>query len=191
MPASRILALVVSTSLVAGCAVGSDYLRPDAPLAEQYTGQAAMDARTATTTANFEVWWEGFGDPQLSALISKALDQNLDITQAQARVAQARVAQARAGLGAANAALLPSATINGQAARAYQSVETPLGQVLDATPGYERYGNSYEANLNASWESVGWIRATPRPSVRNTYLWAAHNSDQTSRQSPVSVHSPA
>jgi len=39
MPASRILALVVSTSLVAGCAVRPDYLRPDAPLAEQHTGQ--------------------------------------------------------------------------------------------------------------------------------------------------------
>lgn len=147
MPAFRILALVVSTSLAAGCAVGPDYLRPDAPLAEHYTGQAAVEARTATSIANFQVWWEGFGDPQLSALVSKALAQNLDITQA-----QARVAQTRAGLSAANAALLPSATLNGQASRAYQSVETPLGQVLDATPGYDRYGNSYEANLNASWE---------------------------------------
>lgn len=147
MPAFRILALVVSTSLAAGCAVGPDYLRPEAPLAEQYIGQAAVEARTGTTTANFQVWWEGFGDPQLSVLINKALAQNLDITQA-----QARVAQTRAGLSAANAALLPYATLNGQAARAYQSVETPLGQVLDATPGYDRYGNSYDANLNASWE---------------------------------------
>ncbi|MDD2137685.1 efflux transporter outer membrane subunit [Pseudomonas kurunegalensis] len=147
MPAFRILALVVITSLTAGCAVGPDYLRPKAPLAEQYIGQAAVEARTATTTANFQVWWEGFGDPQLSALVNKALAQNLDITQA-----QARVAQARAGLSAANAALLPSATLNGQATRAYQSAETPLGQVLDAMPSYDRYGNSYDANLNASWE---------------------------------------
>ena len=147
MPALRILALLVSTSLAAGCAVGPDYLRPEAPLAEQYIGQAGVEARTATTITNFQVWWEGFGDPQLSALINKALAQNLDITQA-----QARVTQTRAGLSAANAALLPFATLNGQAARAYQSVETPLGQVLDATPGYDRYGNSYDANLNASWE---------------------------------------
>lgn len=147
MPAFRTLALVVSTSLAAGCAVGPDYHRPQAPLAEQYIGRPAIEARTATTTANFVTWWEGFGDPQLSALISQALVQNLDMAQA-----QARVAQARAALGAADAALLPSATLNGQAARAYQSVETPLGQVLDATAGYNRYGNSYEANLNASWE---------------------------------------
>lgn len=147
MPAFRTLALVVSTSLAAGCAVGPDYHRPQAPLAEQYIGRPAIEARTATTTANFVTWWEGFGDPQLSALVSQALVQNLDMAQA-----QARVAQARAALGAADAALLPSATLNGQAARAYQSVETPMGQVLDAAAGYNRYGNSYEANLNASWE---------------------------------------
>lgn len=147
MPAFRTLALVVSTSLAAGCAVGPDYHRPQAPLAEQYIGRPAIEARPATTTANFVTWWEGFGDPQLSALVSQALVQNLDMAQA-----QARVAQARAALGAADAALLPSATLNGQAARAYQSLETPLGQVLDATAGYNRYGNSYEANLNASWE---------------------------------------
>lgn len=147
MPAFRTLALVVSTSLAAGCAVGPDYHRPQAPLAEQYIGRPAIEARTATTTANFVTWWEGFGDPQLSALVSQALVQNLDMAQA-----QARVAQARATLGAADAALLPSATLNGQAARAYQSLETPLGQILDATAGYNRYGNSYQANLDASWE---------------------------------------
>ena len=147
MPPFRILALVVSTCLVAGCAVGPDYQQADAPLADRYLGQAAVEQRPDAKPANFALWWEGFGDPLLSSLVAKALEQNLDMAQA-----QARVSQARAGLGAANAALLPSGSINGQAARAYQSVETPLGQVLDSTPGYDRYGNSYEANLEASWE---------------------------------------
>ena len=147
MPAMRPLALVISTSLAAGCAVGPDYHRPDAPLADHYLGQAAVEQRAAPAPASFARWWEGFGDAQLSTLIDEALAQNLEIAQA-----RARVLQARAGLGAANAALLPSATVNGQAARAYQSVETPLGRVLDATPGYDRYGNSYEANLEAGWE---------------------------------------
>jgi NodT family efflux transporter outer membrane factor (OMF) lipoprotein len=48
--------------------------------------------------------------------------------------------------------LLPSGNIGGQAARAYQSVETPLGQVLNSRPGFDRYGNAYETNLSASWE---------------------------------------
>lgn len=147
MPPFRNLALAVSASLVAGCAVGPDYQPVDVPLADRYLGQAAVEQRAAARHTHFAQWWEGFGDPLLNGLIAKALAQNLDITQA-----QARVSQARAGLGAANAALLPSGNINGQAARAYQSVETPLGQLLDSTPGYDRYGNSYEANLEASWE---------------------------------------
>ncbi len=52
----------------------------------------------------------------------------------------------------ANAALLPSGNVGGQAARVYQSVETPLGRVLNSTPGFDRYGNAYEANVSASWE---------------------------------------
>ncbi|SPA14916.1 Outer membrane lipoprotein, efflux system [Cupriavidus taiwanensis] len=93
------------------------------------------------------MWWAGFGDPQLTRFVQLALEQNLDLAQA-----FARVTQARAGLGAANAALLPSGNITGQAARAYQSVETPLGRVLNTSPGFDRYGNAFEANASASWE---------------------------------------
>lgn len=42
--------------------------------------------------------------------------------------------------------------MSAQGAKAYQSVETPLGQVLDAIPGFDRSGSSYETNLGASWE---------------------------------------
>ncbi|MHA3584216.1 efflux transporter outer membrane subunit [Yersinia enterocolitica] len=143
----RTLALVVSSVLLAGCAVGPDYHRPDAPLPERYQAQSAVQQRSATRPVSFAVWWDGFGDPLLSQYVTDALAQNLDLAQA-----TARMTQARAGLGAATAALLPSGNISGQAARAYQSAETPLGQVLSSTPDYNRYGNSYEADLNASWE---------------------------------------
>ncbi|MGC0876373.1 efflux transporter outer membrane subunit [Pantoea agglomerans] len=141
----RTLSLMVSSGLLAGCAFGPDYHRPDVPLPDRY--QSAMQQRSATRPANFAVWWEGFNDPLLSRLVSDALARNLDIAQA-----SARMAQARAGLGAATAALLPSGNVSGQASRAYQSVETPLGQVLSSTPDYNRYGNAYETNLNAGWE---------------------------------------
>ena len=141
----RTLSLMVSSGLLAGCAVGPDYHRPDVPLPDRY--QSAMQQRSATRPANFAVWWEGFNDPLLSRLVSDALARNLDLARA-----SARMAQARAGLGAATAALLPSGNVSGQASRAYQSVETPLGQVLSSTPDYNRYGNAYETNLDADWE---------------------------------------
>ncbi|AXA53607.1 efflux transporter outer membrane subunit [Pseudomonas thivervalensis] len=147
MSSLRPAAWLASFSLMAGCTVGPDYQHPDTALAPRYLGQASVEQRSAATPTSLATWWEGFADPVLSDLIAKALEQNLDLAQA-----SARVTQARAGLGAANAALLPSGNINGQAARAYQSVETPLGQVLDSTPGYDRYGSAYELNLGASWE---------------------------------------
>ncbi|MEQ9847352.1 efflux transporter outer membrane subunit [Pectobacterium brasiliense] len=163
----RTLSLVVTTSLMAGCAVGPDYHRPDAPLADRYQEQSAAQRSSAQPSvakssfaepslakqndaaqaANLAVWWESFNDPLLSQLVSRALAQNLDLAQA-----SARMSQARAGLGAATAALLPSGNISGQGTRAYQSIETPQGQLLNSVPGYNRYGNAYEADLNASWE---------------------------------------
>lgn len=140
------LALFLCTSLLAGCAAGPDYRRPDAPLPGHYIGQAAEPGRSGSAS-ELAAWWQGFDDPLLTHFVALALEQNLDLAQA-----AARVSQARAGLGAANAALLPSAAINGSAARARQSVETPLGQVLASTPGYDRWGNAYEADLGASWE---------------------------------------
>ncbi|AOR59424.1 efflux transporter outer membrane subunit [Pectobacterium parmentieri] len=151
------LALVVAASLMAGCAVGPDYHRPDAPLSDRYQAQSVAKQSAAQQSiekqgnaiqsTNIAVWWEGFNDPLLSELVSSALAQNLDLAQA-----SARVIQSRAGLGAATAALLPSGSISGQGARAYQSVETPQGRLLNSTPGYNRYGNAYETDLNASWE---------------------------------------
>jgi NodT family efflux transporter outer membrane factor (OMF) lipoprotein len=143
----RTLFMSIVASLAAGCAVGPDYIRPDTPMPQHYLGQTAVEQRHANTSADFTVWWEGFGDPQLTRFVRLALEQNLDLAQA-----SARVAQVRAGLGAANAALLPSGNVSGQGARAYQSVETPLGQILNSRPGFDRYGNAYEANLGAAWE---------------------------------------
>ncbi|QCA06603.1 efflux transporter outer membrane subunit [Pantoea vagans] len=143
----RPFALVLTAGLLTGCTVGPDYYRPDAPLAERYMNESAVLQRSTSHSASFAEWWEGFNDPLLSQFVTEALAQNLDIAQA-----TARMTQSGAGLGAATAALLPSANVSGQAGRAYQSTETPLGQVLSSTPDFNRYGNSYETDLNASWE---------------------------------------
>ncbi|TYQ21515.1 UNVERIFIED_ORG: NodT family efflux transporter outer membrane factor (OMF) lipoprotein [Zoogloea ramigera] len=142
---TRPLIALAAACIVTGCAtapaVGPDYARPDLQLPQRYLAQSAEPV------GDLSAWWRGFDDRQLDQLVTLALAQNLDLAQA-----SARVAQARAGLGAAQAALLPSANVNAQAARAYQSVETPLGQVANAQPGFDRYGSAYEANIGAGWE---------------------------------------
>jgi NodT family efflux transporter outer membrane factor (OMF) lipoprotein len=149
LPARIPAALFTTASLLAGCTLGPDYVRPETPLSDQYVHQASPDRRQADAQAETDLaeWWAGFGDPRLTRYVTLALEQNLDLAQA-----TARVAQARAGFGATNAALLPHGNVGGQATRSYSSVETPLGQVLDATPGYDRYGQSYDLNFGATWE---------------------------------------
>jgi NodT family efflux transporter outer membrane factor (OMF) lipoprotein len=146
LPKHTLVAIAIA-SLTAGCAVGPDYVRPKLTMPERFQGQAAVDQRHATSNVDLVAWWTAFGDPHLASFVTLALEQNLDLAQA-----AARVDQARAGLGAANAALLPTGNVTGQAARAYQSVETPLGKVLNSAPDFDRYGNAYEADVGASWE---------------------------------------
>ena len=143
----RPLALLLSTSVLTACAVGPEYKPPEATVSTHFLGHDGVASRPAQSKADMQAWWEGFGDPLLTRFVALALEQNLDIAQA-----AARVAQSRASLRQADATLLPSAAASAQAARAYQSVETPLGQVLDSTPGFDRNGSAYEANVGASWE---------------------------------------
>jgi NodT family efflux transporter outer membrane factor (OMF) lipoprotein len=141
------LTLLMAGSMLSGCAVGPDYHRPSTAAPAAFMGGSAVAARSFHAVGESTSWWTGFGDPLLTDLIDKALAQNLDIAQA-----TARVSQARAGLRAADAALLPSATVTGSAAAAHQSLETPLGRVTSSAPGFQRNGELYEANLGAAWE---------------------------------------
>ena len=143
----RTLVIFALASISVACAVGPDYKKPEVPLSEHYMGKAQVDGRITAGKADIERWWEGFNDPLLSRFVARAFEQNLDIAQA-----SARITQARSGVRMTNAALLPSANITASATKNHQSLETPLGQLLNATPGYDRNGSLYEANLSASWE---------------------------------------
>jgi NodT family efflux transporter outer membrane factor (OMF) lipoprotein len=101
----------------------------------------------------------------LSRLIGAALLQNFDLARA-----LARVSQTRASLRSATAKLLPSGEVEGGASRSQTSVDTPVGSLLSAAPGFERTVNSYEADLSASWELdlFGGLRRG-RESARSFY----------------------
>jgi NodT family efflux transporter outer membrane factor (OMF) lipoprotein len=156
---------MLSVSLLAGCAVGPDYRSPDIAVSPRFLGQRAVVDRKVQSKADLQAWWAGFDDPLLTRFVALALEQNLDIAQA-----AARVAQARASLRQADAALLPSANVSAHGAKSYQSVETPLGQVLDVTPDFDRSGSDYATNLGASWEIdvFGGLRRT-REAARAEY----------------------
>ncbi|ENV46408.1 hypothetical protein P255_00547 [Acinetobacter brisouii CIP 110357] len=146
MLSRSIVLLPIIVSTLTACTVGPNYKRPNISLPEQYLG-TSLNSSNDNSKADIAVWWQSFNDPQLTRYVTLALKQNLDLTQA-----YTRVTQAQAGLSAANASLQPIGTVGAQAAKVYQSVETPLGQVLNSMPGFDRHGSSYDANLSATWE---------------------------------------
>jgi NodT family efflux transporter outer membrane factor (OMF) lipoprotein len=131
---------------LAGCEVGPDYHAPTASLTD-FRNAAAVEARKAPPPPRLDDWWTGFNDPALTRIVQRALDQNLDLAAALARVQQARAAAHAAG-----AELLPTVDLDAEASALHQSLESPLGQIGKALPGYNRDQRLYDVGAAASWE---------------------------------------
>ncbi len=139
--------VLACASLVSGCVVGPAYHAPPPPFATAYHSNPALASRSPRPAPPLETWWSGFNDPELVSLVTRALDQNLDIAQA-----DARLTQARARLKAAGAALLPQGQLTGQAAYTHLSISSPTGRVESAFRGFSRDQSIYDAGAAASWE---------------------------------------
>lgn len=96
----------ISGLLLAGCTVGPNYRPPEASVPSAY---AAPQAAVATP-ADLTRWWTSFGDPELTALIDRALRDSPDI-----RIAASRVRQARLQEIAARSQGLPQVNANANA----------------------------------------------------------------------------
>ena len=99
--------------LGSGCMVGPDYVKPETPMPD---GRPPPDAWHIAAIAGIEqgeaplqTWWSVFNDQTLDGLIGRARAQNLDISQA-----LARIQEARAFVGVVSGDRLPVVDITGQ-----------------------------------------------------------------------------
>ena len=139
-PSLRCRAAVLLTSLVlAACAVGPDYERPkiDAPNAWRVTYTEAADA------ANTK-WWQQFGDPALDQLIETALAENRDV-----RIAAARVDQFLGALRTTRSQFYPQFSYGAEASR---NRATERGGPTPLPAGVDPYYSLYQASLGAVWQ---------------------------------------
>ena len=81
---SRPLSLLLG-ALLCGCAPSVELARPKIALPGQFEAAPAAGAEQS-----LDRWWEGFSDPQLSALVEQALAQNTDARSAYFRLREAR-----------------------------------------------------------------------------------------------------
>src|SRR5258708_11699884 len=116
---SGFYALLAFVALVEGCSVGPRYKAP-APAIPPFHNQPRMGADGASAPP-LDTWWEGFGDAELTRIVQRALDQNLDLAASVTRVEQARAAAKEAG-----ARLKPSGALNAQSTSSRQSLESPF-----------------------------------------------------------------
>lgn len=125
--------------MLAGCAVGPKYTRPETKKPEAY-----VQAATKTDSITNLKWWDVYQDSVLQGLIRKAIDKNLDL-----KTALARVEQSKAILGMTKADFFPSLNYSA-AARATDFGDNARGA------GVAFPTNSYYALGNVSWEIDLW-----------------------------------
>lgn len=148
---------LLSVLLLAGCAVGPDYKRPDMPVPAQYSAPAQVQAplsQPVAEAADLSQWWARFHDTELESLIARALAQNPDLLTAASRVREAREQEIVAG-----AAGLPQVNATGNTIQLHSGT-SPLAGL---TGGSQSAGSAasgsrgtnlhlYSAGFDATWE---------------------------------------
>src|ERR1700760_2979067 len=86
--------------LLAGCMVGPNYKRPDAPVPVAFKELAGWKISQPADTADKGAWWSVYNDPELDRLerMVEVSNQTVKQFEAQYRNAVALVGAARAGL---------------------------------------------------------------------------------------------
>jgi multidrug efflux system outer membrane protein len=131
----RGVALTVA-AVLAGCAVGPNYKRPDTPVSQQF---ASAEASTYSSTQDPQVeFWKQFDDETLNQLVSDSLTANHDL-----RIALGHLVEARAARRESTFDLAPTVT----AAGGHQNQLAP-----GAVYGFPVSASYYDAGFDATWE---------------------------------------
>ena len=131
--------------LLAGCAVGPDYVKPEAPQPQKWIDE--MDPLIKTEPTDFGRWWTVLNDPDLDALIDMATRQNLSL-----RIAGIRILEARAQLGVAIGDLYPqSQSVGGNV-----SYTSASENAANTSPSADYTYGSLDLGFDAAWELDFW-----------------------------------
>jgi NodT family efflux transporter outer membrane factor (OMF) lipoprotein len=150
------LATALLGVMLAGCAVGPDYVRPDAPTSPTYKeapsdgGATWLPAAPADTLDRGD-WWRLFDDAELSRLAGEvdAANQTIAAAVASYRQAQSLVKEARASY-------FPS--VSGSVSAQRTGGGTVQGS--NATVAQSTAGNRFNVSVNGDWAPDFWGRVS-------------------------------
>jgi outer membrane protein, multidrug efflux system len=135
--------------IVAGCKVGPNYQNPKMPMPAQF-GESTTRPATRPAVA-LEHWWDAFDDPMLNSIIDDAVQHNLDL-----KSATARLRQERAQRGVTASAWFPTVNVDGGYTRQRRtgiesgSASNPNGIASGSIN--DRYSDLWNAGFDATWE---------------------------------------
>jgi NodT family efflux transporter outer membrane factor (OMF) lipoprotein len=178
-----LLILGGALTLLAGCAVGPDYVRPAAETPAAYKENAGWKVAEPRDNAVKGKWWEIYNDPQLNALEAQVnvSNQNIAAAEAQFRQATALVQASRAGLfPVVGATVAPSRSsrATGGSGSASRSRSTTNDFLLTGLVSWEvdvwgkirRTVESSEATAQASAADLEAIRLSMQTTLAQNYF---------------------
>jgi NodT family efflux transporter outer membrane factor (OMF) lipoprotein len=140
----RLKPLIVAlfASQLSACAVGPDYIRPQAPVATEFKEVKGWKTAQPRDTALSGQWWAIFNDPKLNELEQQvASNQSLIQAEAQYRQAQGLVQSAQSSL-------LPVFNLNGS----FNNFKSAQGQTQVISGVRTLFGNT----VAMAWEPDLW-----------------------------------
>lgn len=160
----RFIYFFIFLSLISCTLIGPDYKRPETNLPNTYRQE--MDKENVI--GEFNNWWKLYQDPGLDDLMDKALNKNLDI-----RAAIARLEDADAYLQQVGAALIPSVdlTSQGNRTKATENGVVPSNFV-------KPFRKNFNVQLSTSFELDFWGRLRrAKESARAEYIATQYSKD--------------
>ena len=156
---------LVAAGLLASCALGPDYKRPDLVLPAGYKEAAPTSSAPSAIGAD---WWTLFNDPSLTKLAEETLAANLDI-----KVAIARVKQAQAVTRSVTGNFFPALNSNSTARRSGSDAgSSATTYALPVSLSYEidlwgRLRRQYESSKNTEQATADDLEFTRQTAVAN------------------------
>ena len=135
----RFTASIATIALVASCAVGPNYSKPEVETPVEYKEVGNWVLAKPADAVPKGKWWEIFGDPILNDLMEQVSVSNQTL-----KAAEARYTAASASVAAARSGLFPTLGVGADAGRSRR--------------GSSGTSNAYSVTLNAAWEVDLWGR---------------------------------
>ncbi|QUS36937.1 efflux transporter outer membrane subunit [Falsirhodobacter algicola] len=145
--------------LLAGCAVGPDYQRPEVALQTRFADGSAGSIGTVAA----QRWWLDYKDPVLTGLVTRGLAQNLDVMAAIEAIRQAEAELRETGVNAAvDGSLSAASTTSGgdavDGSSTLNSGELDASMVIDLFGGIRREREAASASLTAARAEAETVR---------------------------------